>query len=158
MLQDPVMAFDSDLRIAAVNRATERLFDYSAAELIGNDTTVLRPIDGDLRRRRNLEIRRRGFIEGRTQALSGAGDLVTVDLRAAAIGMMASDGIEYLAVMRDVWPTTTGSRLDEVYTLAETAEMLRTSTRTVRRLLAAGTLDGYKLGVRGGSRHASWSA
>lgn len=145
-LQDPVIGFDRDVKIAAVNLATERLFGYSATDLIGHSTQKLRPIDPGLRERRNRELRERGVIEGETRALNSAGDLVVVDLCTCAVGMMDTDGIEYLAVMRTTSWAVPGASLDQLYTLGETAEMLRKSTKTVRRLLAAGTLTGHKIG------------
>jgi hypothetical protein len=45
----------------AVNGATERLFDQPAGELIGHDTTVLRPVDYGLRGQRNRQVREHGF-------------------------------------------------------------------------------------------------
>jgi excisionase family DNA binding protein len=146
-LRDPVIAFDRDLTIVAVNLSTERLFDISASDLIGHDTLDLRPIDLRLREERNRQIREQGFIEGMVECLNPAGDVFAVDLRACRIGMMDTDGIEYLAAMRPVAdePIATADRL-RLYTLDEAARLLRKSTRTVRRLLHDGKLAGRKVG------------
>jgi excisionase family DNA binding protein/PAS domain S-box-containing protein len=146
-LQDPVIAFDRDMTIVAVNLSTERLFDISAGDLIGHNTLELRPIDHRLRAERNRQIREQGAIEGVVECLNTAGEVFAVDLRACRIGMMDTDGIEYLAAMRPVAgePTAYADRL-QLYTLDEAARLLRKSTRTVRRLLHDGKLAGRKVG------------
>lgn len=146
-LRDPAIGFDRDLTIVAVNLATELLFDYPAAELIGHDTRKLRPTDHALRAERNRQIRERGFIEGVVECLNPAGEVFAVDLRTRRIGMMDTDGIEYLAVMRpvDAKPIAPPAPL-RLYTLEEAAVLLRKSTRTVRRLLHSGALRGSRVG------------
>lgn len=140
-----MIAFDRDLTIVAVNLATERLFDYSASELIGHDTRKLRPTDLRLREERNRQVREQGFIEGVVECLNTAGEVFAVALRTQRIGMTDTDGIEYLAVMRplaagfDAYPL-------RLYTLDEAAQLLRKSSRTVRRLLHSGALRGCKVG------------
>ena len=146
-LRDPVIAFDRDLTIAAVNLASERLFDSSARELIGHDTRKLRPIDLRLRAERNRQIRERGFIEGVVECLNAAGEVFAVDLRTRRIGLMDTDGIEYLAVMRPMVDEPIGSADPlRLYTLDEAARLLRKSTRTLRRLLHDDKLAGRKVG------------
>jgi excisionase family DNA binding protein/PAS domain S-box-containing protein len=145
-LRDPVIAFDRDLTMVAVNLATERLFDYSAIELIGHDTTKLRPVDLRLREERNCQVREQGFIEGVVECLNTAGEVFAVDLRTRRVGLMDTDGIEYLAVMRPVPEERIATAVPRLYTLDETAHLLRKSSRTVRRLLHSGALRGRKVG------------
>jgi excisionase family DNA binding protein/PAS domain S-box-containing protein len=151
-LRDPVIAFDDELNIAGVNLATERLFDYSACELIGHNTMKLRPIDHGLREERNRQIREQGFIEGVVECLNTAGEVFAIDLRTRRIGLMKTDGIEYLAVMRPVTDATVTNdfagmmRVQRLYTPDEAAALLRKSTRTIRRMLHDGSLGGQKIG------------
>jgi excisionase family DNA binding protein/PAS domain S-box-containing protein len=146
-MQDPVIGFDRDLTIVAVNLATERLFDYSASELIGHNTMKLRPTDLRLREERNRLIREQGFIEGVVECLNTAGEVFAVDLRSRRIGLMDTDGIEYLAVMRLVADESIATPAPlRLYTLDEAARLLRKSNRTVRRLLHDGKLAGQKVG------------
>ena len=151
-LRDPVIAFDDRLHIAAVNLATERRFEYSASELIGHSTLKLRPVDHRLREERNRQIRERGFIEGVVECLNNAEEVFAIDLRTRRIGLMNTDGIEYLAVMRQVTDATMTDdfggvmRVPRLYTLDETATLLRKSTRTLRRMLHDSKLGGQKIG------------
>ncbi|MCL2395559.1 MAG: helix-turn-helix domain-containing protein [Acidimicrobiaceae bacterium] len=89
----------------------------------------------------------RGLVEGRARLLDCTGQLLIVQFRTKRVGMMASDGIEYLGVMdRLADITATDFGVQRLYTLDEAALLLRKSTRTLRRMLRDDTLAGRKVG------------
>jgi len=135
-LRDPVIAFHHDFTIASINLATERLLGFPERELIGSN---IPPVSPELRAISYRALRNQGTFEGRPRAFNADGDIIDISIRAVAVH--SPDGIAYLSVLHAV-----KADLERLYTLDETALMLRKSTRTLRRMLAAGTLAGHKVG------------
>ena len=135
-LRDPVIVFHRDFTIAAINLATERLLGFPERELIGG---TIPPVSPELRATRRGELLNYGTFEGRPRAFNADGEIIDITVRAVAVH--AYDGIAYLSVLHPV-----KANVERLYTPDEAAAVLRKSTRTVRRMLAAGTLAGQKIG------------
>ena len=135
-LQDPIIAFHPDFTIASINLATERLLGFPERELIGSN---IPPVNPELRAISYRALRTQGTFEGCPKAFNGDGDIIDISIRAVAVH--SNDEIAYLSVIRPV-----KANIERLYTLDETALILRKSTRTLRRMLAAGMLAGQKVG------------
>jgi excisionase family DNA binding protein/PAS domain S-box-containing protein len=147
-LQEPVIGCDRDLGIVTVSAATERLFGYSIGELVGQHYSVIRSVEPELHAQRERRVLERGSYDGDARMFDADGQVVDITVRVVAVHIVDC-GIEYLSVIRPVADAAdfgAATRIGRLYTLDEAAVLLRKSTRTVRRMLAAGTLGGQKVG------------
>ncbi|MGD2141238.1 MAG: PAS domain S-box protein [Burkholderiales bacterium] len=102
---DAIIIHDMEGRISFWNSAAERLFGYTAAEIVGMSALQLAPAERKTELRETLEgIRRRVRVEHlETQRLTRSGKLIDVALSAAPlIDPVSNDVIGEICAMRDM--------------------------------------------------------
>ncbi len=110
---DAIIIHDLEGRISFWNAAAERLFGYTAAEIVGRSALQIAPPERKSELRETLEgIRRRERVEHlETQRLTKSGELVDVALSAAPlVDPVSDDVIGEICAMRDM---TEHKRMEE---------------------------------------------
>jgi two-component system, LuxR family, sensor kinase FixL len=133
---DAVVLIDHEGRISAFNRSAERLFGYSAAELLGNRVNTLMPEpyrsqhDGYLERYRETGIPHIIGVGREVEALRKDGTTFPAFL---SVGRVAdSDPPRFVGFIRDV--TTERKALATIQAERDRAESRRTEEQQARRL------------------------
>lgn len=97
---DAIITIDERGRVETANRATERMFGYTASELVGHNISKLMPDNGYLQNYRRTE-EKKLIGQGRTvEARRADGSTFPVEL---AIGESATtDGVRFTGILRDI--------------------------------------------------------
>ncbi|HEX8355305.1 MAG TPA: PAS domain S-box protein, partial [Pyrinomonadaceae bacterium] len=137
---DAIVSADLNLKIASWNTGAERMFGYSAAEVLGGETTIITPPGHVEETRERFQRLMREPVpqhfESRRRAKDGR--LVDVAITLSPIMSGGGDLIAISAVIRDI----TASKRNEEQ-LREQAEVIETVNRLGQTL--AGELDLHKL-------------
>ncbi len=137
---DAIVSSGLDLRIASWNAGAERMFGYSAAEVLGGETTIITPPDyvGETVERFERLKRETSpqHFESRRRAKDGR--LIDVAVTLSPITDEGGDLIGISAVIRDITASKRAERQ-----MREQAEVIETVNRVGQTL--AGELDLHKL-------------
>ena len=137
---DAIMSADMELKIASWNAGAEKIFGYSAAEVLGQDATIITPPEQVAEARARFERLKHELVPQHFETVRRAKDgrLVSVAITLSPVTDAAGNLRAISAVARDI---TAAKRAEEQ--LREQAEIIETVNRLGQAL--AGELDQHKL-------------